>query len=55
MYGYHHGARLASKRELSLLANFLNEKYGHAVKGNVIEHNLAKWSHQELEKSLRAA
>lgn len=45
--------RLASHRECGLLANVLNDKYGHAVSGRKIPHNLAVWSRDQLEKSLK--
>jgi hypothetical protein len=47
--------RLATKRECSLLANYLNEKYGHGIKGRLVESNLAKWSREQLVYSLKAA
>lgn len=48
-------ARLASRRECSLLENYLNSKYGNPVKGRIIPRNLASWSKHELEKSLKTA
>jgi hypothetical protein len=46
---------LATHRQCSLLANYLNAKYSNPVHGRHVNHELARWSKQQLQQSLKAA
>lgn len=47
--------RPATFRELNLLSTYLNEKYHHQSMGRWVETPVAKWSREQLEKSLKSA
>lgn len=53
---YHRTAgRLATSREVNLLRNYMNYKYGKPVMGKPVAHGVAMWSKEQLNQSLKAA
>jgi hypothetical protein len=46
--------RLATLRECRLLETYIQHKYGHALRGRVVEQRVAEWSRQQLTASLKA-